>query len=105
VSVDRTIANLSGKEALPRKNGELVFQAPWEGRAFGLAVVLNENGVYPWSEFRTRLIEAIGRGGGDYYANWLSALENLLVDGGTVDRHEIHRRADEYRTLERDPVF
>ena len=42
MAVDRTIASLDGTEALPRKNGELVFQAPWEGRAFGLAVVLNE---------------------------------------------------------------
>lgn len=105
MSVDRTIANLSGNEALPRKNGELVFQAPWEGRAFGLAVVLNEKGLYPWDAFRTRLVEAIAGGREGYYANWLNALESLLIDSGAVDRREINRRADEYRALERDPVF
>jgi nitrile hydratase accessory protein len=105
MTVDRAIANLGGDEALPRKNGELVFQAPWEGRAFGLAVVLNEKGVYQWDAFRTRLVHQIAGGGEDYYANWLSALENLLVDSGLVGRQEVHRRADEYRALERDPVF
>ena len=40
--VDPRIANLDSSAALPRKNGELVFKAPWEGRAFGMAVVLNE---------------------------------------------------------------
>ena len=40
-SADRLIANMEGSAALPRKNGELVFEAPWEGRAFGIAVALS----------------------------------------------------------------
>ncbi len=40
---DREVADLDG---LPRKNGELVFEAPWQGRAFGMAAVLrNERGL------------------------------------------------------------
>ena len=105
MAVDRTIANLDGTAALPRKNGELVFHAPWEGRAFGLAVVLNEKGAYRWHEFRTRLVGQIASGCPDYYENWLSALETLLVDGGLITRDDIYRRAAEYRALERDPVF
>lgn len=31
---------MSGAAALPRRNGELVFEAPWQGRAFGLALAL-----------------------------------------------------------------
>ena len=31
----------SGPAAPPRDNGELVFAAPWESRAFGLALALN----------------------------------------------------------------
>ena len=34
--VDQRIADMSEQVALPRKNGELVFVAPWEARAFGL---------------------------------------------------------------------
>ena len=37
---------MEAKNALPRENGELVFQAPWEARAFGLAVALNEKDLY-----------------------------------------------------------
>ena len=105
MSVDRAIANLSGTATLPRKNGEIVFQAPWEGLAFGLAVVLNEKGLYRWETFRTGLVHQIAAGGEDYYANWLSALENVLVDNGLLDREEIRQRSGEYRNLERDPVF
>jgi nitrile hydratase accessory protein len=105
MDIDPTIANLDGIAALPRKNGELVFQAPWEGRAFGLAVVLNEKGAYRWNAFRTRLLERIAGGSPDYYENWLSALETLLVDRGLITPDDVHRRTAEYRALERDPVF
>ena len=45
------ITEMQGELALPRSNGELVFDAPWEGRAFGIAVALNESGAYEWGEF------------------------------------------------------
>jgi|SRR5215467_1567381 len=106
MSVDRSIAYLDGDAALPRKNGELVFEAPWEGRAFGLAVVLSEKGEYEWNEFRTRLVDQIGSGaGGQYYESWLAALESLLLARGVVTAPEIEKRANEYIALERDPVF
>jgi nitrile hydratase accessory protein len=105
MALDRTIASLDGTGALPRKNGELVFQAPWEGRAFGLAVVLNDKGAYPWNDFRTRLVERIAEGSPDYYENWLHALESLLVDRGIITGDDIYRRTAEYQALERDPVF
>jgi hypothetical protein len=62
MSVDRRVANLEGEAGLPRKNGELVFDAPWEGRAFGLAVVLNEKGAYAWDDFRARLMDQVKTG-------------------------------------------
>ena len=55
-SLDRGISSMKGDAALPRKNGELVFEEPWEGRAFGLAVAMNEGGVYDWADFRDRLV-------------------------------------------------
>jgi nitrile hydratase accessory protein len=105
MTVDRAIANLDGTAALPRKNGELLFEAPWQGRAFGLAVVLNKKGAYGWNAFRTRLVEQITGGQPAYYENWLSALEILLVDRGLITRDDLLRRAAEYRALQRDPVF
>lgn len=105
MSVDRSVANLDGQVALPRKNGELVFQAPWEGRAFGLAVVMSEKGQYEWDEFRSRLVEQVSNGGDSYYVSWLTALEGVLLATGIVTTDEIAARAAEYLALERDPVF
>jgi len=105
MSVDNSIAYLEGEAALPRKNGELVFAAPWEGRAFGLAVVLSEKGTYAWNDFRARLVEQIGGGGHAYYESWLNALEAQLLASGLVTIEEVEQRAQEYAALERDPVF
>ena len=40
-------------------NGEVLFDAPWQGRVFGMAVALNESGVFAWSEFQSQLIAVI----------------------------------------------
>lgn len=105
MSVDRSIANLAGEAALPRKNGELVFQAPWEGRAFGLAVVLINKDEYPWEEFREHLVTEIAAGERSYYESWIAALESVLLARGLVTREDVDRRAAEYKALERDPIF
>ena len=36
---------ITGHDGPPRANGELVFEAPWESRAFGVAVALHESGA------------------------------------------------------------
>ncbi len=105
MTVDRHVAYLDGQAALPRKNGELVFAAPWEGRAFGLAVLLCEKGAYAWDDFRSRLVEEIAHGDLTYYESWLAALQSLLTARGVVTAGEVACRAAEYVALERDPVF
>ena len=50
-NADARPADLRGDLALPRANGELVFAQPWQARAFGIAVALNESGAYPWRDF------------------------------------------------------
>ncbi|HVS47469.1 MAG TPA: nitrile hydratase accessory protein [Candidatus Dormibacteraeota bacterium] len=105
MSVDRRVANLEGDTGLPRKNGELVFDAPWEGRAFGLAVVLNEKGAYTWDDFRSRLVDQVRTGEPHYYENWIRALESLLAAQEIVSPEEVELCAAEYRALKRDPVF
>ncbi|MDR0357956.1 MAG: nitrile hydratase accessory protein, partial [bacterium] len=81
--VDQRIASMQGQAALPRRNGELVFEAPGQGRAFGIALGLHEAGAYDWEEFRQRLIQEVGADEqGDYYEHWLAALERLAVERG-----------------------
>ena len=91
---DPILSQLEGRAALPRKNGELVFDAPWEGRAFGIAVALRDAGFYEWSDFRDRLIAEVARAqeklpSSTYYEQWLAALECLAVERGLVTPEEL----------------
>lgn len=77
-------ADLDSPSSIPRRNGEPVFNEPWESRAFGIAVALCERGLYTWDEFRAQLIaeitEAEASGSqSSYYERFLAALENLLI--------------------------
>jgi nitrile hydratase accessory protein len=85
-------AALGATAPLPRDNGELVFEEPWQGRALGLGVVVLERTGAPWSEFREHLVAAIDAHGeppGEsaataYYAAWLDAIEALLAERGLL---------------------
>ncbi len=103
-AVDRSVAGLEGAASLPRRNGELVFEAPWEGRAFGMAVALNERGTYTWDEFRDCLVERVGSASERYYESWLSAFESLVLARGLVAAKELEERVREFKELRRDPV-
>jgi hypothetical protein len=52
-----------GPAAPPRRNGELVFAAPWERRLFGVTMALHERGVFAWGEFSAHLIDEIALDG------------------------------------------
>ena len=104
---DREISNMEGAAALPRDNGELIFEAPWEGRAFGIAVALNDQRVYEWREFRDELVEKIAAdeaaaGQSPYYGRWLAAMEQVLLKRGLVTAEELDVRTAEYASGERD---
>jgi len=98
---DLHIAAMDEQVALPRKNGELVFEAPWEARAFGLAVALSEAGVYPWRDFsqglaaETAAVEQQGAPA-SYYERWLETLEKLAIARGLVSLDELDARTAEY---------
>ena len=91
----------SGPAAPPRDNGELVFAAPWESRAFGLALALNETGLIDWEDFRQALIREIGDWeaahpsgeGWSYYECWLRALERTASAKALVDPRALADRA------------
>ena len=85
-----------------RLDPEHVFSAPWEARAFAIALKLSESGLFTWDEFRDRLIAEVhasdlirardgtsrirARDGtsdhGEYYEHFLRALERLLAEKG-----------------------
>ncbi len=105
--MDSEISDMQGALALPRSNGELVFAAPWEGRAFGIAVALNEGDVYAWGDFQRRLVDEIAAAPPDaaasaYYERWLAAMESLLLDYGIVTREELDARTAAYESGELD---
>lgn len=88
--------------ALPRSNGELVFAAPWESRAFGMAVALADQELFDWSDFQAGLIAAIAEWeAGDagpyvYYERWLTTLERLVADRNLVATSDLDHRVAEY---------
>jgi nitrile hydratase accessory protein len=88
-----TVDGALGAEApLPRDNGEIVFEEPWQGRALGMGVVALQRTGASWAEFRRHLVAAIAAHPADeseseataYYAAWLDALEALLAERGLL---------------------
>jgi nitrile hydratase accessory protein len=76
---------MRGAAALPRSNGELVFDAPWQGRTFAMTIGVIEALDLDWDEFRNRLVaEITAAPERPYYESWLAALERLAADYGIV---------------------
>lgn len=104
---DALAADAESDAAPPRSNGELVFDEPWESRAFGIAVALSEGEAVEWERFRQQLIVEIAdwereHGGRSdaawsYYERWLASLERLLLADGMLQRAEIDARMAEIK--------
>ena len=65
---------------LPRRNGELAFDAPWQSTVFALAAAVIEHAFGGDREpFRQQLIAAIAdQPGRPYWESWTAALETLV---------------------------
>jgi len=74
-----------------RLDPDHVFSAPWEARAFAIALQLSKSGHVTWDEFRDRLIAEVSasdriraRDGtsdhGEYYDHFLHALERIVEE-------------------------
>jgi nitrile hydratase accessory protein len=107
---DSLVTDADSPAAPPRSNGELVFDEPWESRAFGVAVALSEGNVFEWERFRRELIAEIAgweqkhgeqkhgereHGSWSYYQRWLASLEQILVADGLLETAEIESRMAE----------
>ena len=85
---------MAGAAALPRHNGELVFEAPWQGRSLGLALAIVQDRGLEWEDFRQRLIAAIGEHPDrPYYESWIAALTALVINLGVTSGEELEERA------------
>jgi hypothetical protein len=93
------VQQMAGAAALPRQNGELVFEAPWQGRVLGMALgVVHERGI-EWEEFRRRLIAAIEADATrPYYESWTAALTALVVDLRLASVEDLEVRAARMET-------
>ncbi|HMF84374.1 MAG TPA: nitrile hydratase accessory protein [Acidimicrobiia bacterium] len=88
------VQRMAGAAALPRDNGELVFDAPWQGRVLAMALAVVEERDLEWDDFRRRLIAAIAADPDrPYYESWTAALTDLVVDAGVITRDDIDTRA------------
>ena len=93
----------AGPAAPPRDNGELVFAAPWESRAFGVALALHESGRMDWEDFRQSLIGEIAAWeaahpsgeGWSYYECWLRSLERVVSGKGLINAGDLRARQAE----------
>ena len=96
VAVLPEIRDMEGPAALPRVNGDLVFESPWQGRAFGTAIATTRHLDLDWDEFRLCLITAIAnQPDRPYYESWIEALERLVVDRGLITAQDIENRSAE----------
>jgi len=90
----------AGPAAPPQDNGELVFAAPWESRAFGVALALHDAGRIDWEDFRQTLIGEIrdweaahpSGEGWSYYECWLRSLERVVSGKGLVAAGDLQAR-------------
>jgi nitrile hydratase accessory protein len=93
---------LPAELAPPMVNGEVVFEAPWQGRAFGMARALAEAGFFSWDEFRVQLIRIIGEhdrseqsdADYQYYTHFLAALEAVLAQKRLLNPHTLEHRVE-----------
>lgn len=101
--------DLIEEDSVPEGEDAPTFEAPWQARAFGIAVTLSRREeLYEWNEFQERLVEEIEASDSRpedveeaYYEQWLASLERLLIDSDYVTTEELDRRAAEFEATDR----
>ena len=82
-----TTALLDALPNIPRDKDGPVFREPWEAQAFAMTVALHAKGLFTWAEWadalayhiKTTETKSACDSGVDYYSQWLSALEQLVI--------------------------
>ncbi len=99
--------NLDG---IPLRDGEPVFEEPWQAQAFAMAVALNEQGMFEW----TNWAEAFGANIASapdtpYWSHWMTTLEGFLARHSIASAEQIEKRTQEWheaaaRTPHGEPI-
>ena len=94
------LLDTDGVATPPRSNGELVFEAPWQSRVFGLCAAIVKTCFEGDREpFRRQLIAAIAaEPDRPYWDSWTVALEQLLLAADLIDELSIERRIESPET-------
>ena len=83
---------------LPKDAQGPIFAEPWQAQAFALAVRLNAEGAFAWSDWAAALSRELARDpdddGAQYYVRWVSALESLTTERGLVTAADLASRKD-----------
>jgi nitrile hydratase accessory protein len=97
-------SNQENSNACPNlqiKNGEPVFNEPWEAKAFAIVNHLAANAHCSWSEWTDYLTAEItateqdAPGSKAYYEQWMAACEKLLVEKGIIEVQAINQRMND----------
>jgi nitrile hydratase accessory protein len=86
---------------MPTEAQELVFNAPWEAKAFAIVNQLTtlEHCTWPeWTQYLSSAIAATEHAAPDavpYYEQWVMACEQLLADKGLLDAQAIDQKMQE----------
>jgi hypothetical protein len=97
-----TDLELHGETAPPMSNGEIIFEAPWQNRLFGIAEAMYQQGYFDRDTFRVYLIRAITHwetenlGQTDqnyaYFDCFQNALTQLLQDNALLETSALEHR-------------
>ena len=98
----------AGLPGLPRDADGPVFAEPWQAQAFALALRLNAQGVFTWTEWAAALSQELAADpaddGGRYYHHWVAALERLTTTRGLTSPSDLAaRKAAWSEAYERTP--
>jgi nitrile hydratase accessory protein len=98
--------------SIPRDSEGPVFQEPWQAQAFAIALALQSQGVFAWSDWAAMLGEEIRKAqaagdpdtGATYYRHWLATLERMVAAKGLTSPEMLARTYDAWdRAADRTP--
>lgn len=100
VTTESASLELGAVPALPRDVEGVVFNAPWEAKAFAMVVLMHQRGFFAWPEWVAALTAEITQDRDQpihapYYELWLTAAEKLMQSKGLISTAELAQEREE----------
>ncbi len=84
-------------DGIPLRDDEPVFDEPWQAQAFAMAVVLNEQRVFEWTDWAQTLGANIASDPeASYWSHWMTTLESLLAGLNIANTETIDQRTRDW---------